>query len=139
MTATFRTFTTQTQAARYEFACHLRILRRRAAEGDGTLKNVATQLRERVVDEWPDDHDAIRTWLASLTAKQLTDLRARVASLPLMGRRGDTGQLNETDGYTLAWDVPRQTKAGTWAVQCPAFDNGGGPEPEWPPTDLTPT
>lgn len=128
---TWRTFPTQAQAARYELAVWLRILRRRAAEGDGTLKNIVTQLRERVVDEWPDDTDSLRTWLGTLTAKQLADLRARLAKLPLMGRRHD-GALNEADGYTLAWAVPRQTKAGEWAVPCPTFDTGGGPEPVWP-------
>ena len=131
MTATYRLFATRVAADRYAFACHLRILRRRAHEGDGTLLNIATRAKERVVDEWPDDHDTIRTWLATLTAAQLRALNDRVARLPLLGRRND-GRINEADGYTTAWDVPRATKDGRWAVQCPPFDTGGVAAPEWP-------
>lgn len=134
MTDTYRIFPTRIGAERYALGCHLRILRRRAAQGDGTLKRIDTWARENVTD-WPDDHEALRTWLASLTAAQLKAVHDRVARLPLMGHR-HTGALNEDDGYTTAWDVPRQTKAGTWAVQCPPFDATGGSEPEWPPPPI---
>jgi hypothetical protein len=136
---TWRTFNTRRNAELYEFACWLRLLRRHAAAGDGTLRNIVTNLRERVVDEWPDDHDSLRTMLQGMTNQELLDLRARVDNLPQMGRRASDNRLNEVDGYTLRWDEPRETAAGTWAVQCPPFDDGGGPEPEWPtPPDLIP-
>lgn len=134
---TYRIFPSRIGAERYAIACHLRILRRRAAQGDGTLRNIVTALRERVVDEWPDDHEALRTWLATLTAKQLTDLRTRIARLPLMGR-DHRGALVEDRGHTTAWDAPRQTKDGRWAVQCPPFDTTGGAAPVWPDPVLTP-
>lgn len=127
---TYRLFPTRVAADRYALACHLRILRRRADQGDGTLRRIDTWAKESVTD-WPDDHEALRTWLASLTAAELRAVRDRVARLPLMGRRHD-GSLNETDGYTLAWDVPRQTRDGRWAVQCPTFDTSGVAAPEWP-------
>lgn len=131
MAGTYRLFATRANAERYALACHLRILRRRAATGDGTLLNVVTRAKERVVDEWPDDHDALRTWLGTLTAAELRALRDRVANLPLLGRRHD-GTLNLADGHTLRWDIPRQTADGRWAVQCPPFDTGGEPSPAWP-------
>lgn len=134
--ATFRIFNTRRNAEIYALACWLRILRRRAAEGDGTLLNIVTRLRERVVDEWPDDHDTIRTTLTSLSNAQLAALVERSERLPLLGRRN--GQLVIDDGHTLRWDIPRQTADGRWAVECPPFDAGGGPEPAWPtPPPLT--
>lgn len=129
-THTYRIFATRLAAERYALACHLRFLRRRAAEGDGTLRRIDTWARENVTD-WPDDHETLRTWLGSLSAAELRAVRDRVARLPLMGRRHD-GRLNETDGYTTGWDVPRQTRDGRWAVECPPFDASGGPAPEWP-------
>lgn len=130
--ATYRLFPTRVAAERYELACWLRILRRRADQGDGTLKRIDTWARENVTD-WPDDHEALRTWLGSLTAAQLRAVRDRVARLPLMGHRHD-GRLNEHDGYTTAWDVPRQTRDGGWAVECPPFDPTGVAAPDPPPT-----
>ena len=134
----WRTFATRINADRYELACWLVVLRRHAAAGDGTLRNVVTQLRERVVDEWPDDLASLRTTMAGLSRTQLDALRARIDNLPQMGRRGHDNTLNELDGYTLRWDVARLTLAGTWAVQCPPFDPGGDPEPEWPPSEMLP-
>ena len=131
---TYRTFATRINADRYELACWLLILRRHAAAGDGTLRNIVTNLRERVVDEWPDSLADLRTTMLGLSRAQLDALRARVDNLPQMGRRASDNRLNEIDGYTTAWDVPRETADGRWAVQCPPFDDGGDPEPEWPPS-----
>lgn len=131
MIDTYRLFATRANAERYALAVWLRILRRRAATGDGTLLNIATRAKERVVDEWPDDHDALRAWLATLTATQLRALRDRLANLPALGR-DHRGRLVEDRGHTLRWDVPRQTADGRWAVQCPPFDTGGEPSPAWP-------
>jgi hypothetical protein len=133
---TWRTFATRRNAEIYALAVWLRILRRRAAEGDGTLLNIVTRLRERVVDEWPDDHETLRTTLTSLTNAQLAALVERSERLPLLGRR--LGQLVIDDGHTLRWDIPRQTADGRWAVQCPDFDPAGGPEPAWPTSPALP-
>lgn len=133
-TMTWRTFTTRINADRYELACWLILLRRRAAEGDGTLLNVATRLREQFAGSWPDDFTSVKATVQAMTRAQLDTFRAKLDRLPVLGRRN--GVIVDTDGFTLRWDVPRLTAAGTWAVQCPPFDNGGGPEPVWPPAPV---
>ena len=127
----FRIFPTRAAAARYELACWLIHLRRRAAQGDGTLTNIVTRAKENVAAEWVDDLPTLRAFVTGLTAQQVVDLRARLDRLPIMGRRN--GQLVTDSGYTLRWAEPRQTAAGTWAVVCPPFDPGGVAEPAWPP------
>lgn len=127
--ATYRIFATKANADRYELACWLIQLRRRAAEGDGTLLNLSTRLRENVTAEWVDDLPSLRTFVTGLTNAQVVALRARLDRLPMLGRRG--GVLVE-DGQTLRWAVPRMTADGRYAVTCPPFDVGGVAEPSWP-------
>ena len=127
----YRIFATQANAARYELACWLIHLRRRAAQGDGTLLNVVTRAKEAVAAEFVDDLPSLRTFVTGLTGAQVVELRARLDRLPLLGTR--SGALVE-DGQTLRWAEPRQTADRRWAVVCPPFDQGGVAEPEWPAT-----
>lgn len=126
---TWELFTTRINAERYALGAWLLALRRRAARGDGTLLNVLTRLRERVVDEWPDSLVELRATLQGMNAPQLQALRDRVDKLPWLGTRN--GSSTEV-GQTLAWAVPRETLAGEWAV--PSYLGGGVPEPAWKPS-----
>jgi hypothetical protein len=58
----------------------------------------------------------------------LADGEAQIVAL---GRRADDGELVTDEGWTTAWDVPRQTADGRWAVQALPGDDGEL-EPEWP-------
>ena len=51
--------------------------------------------------------------------------------LVALGRNAATGEVVTDAGWTTAWDIPRQTADGRWAVQCLPGDDGD-PEPEWP-------
>jgi hypothetical protein len=126
---TWEVFGTRINAERYALAAWLLALRRRAAQGDGTLLNVITRVRERLVDEWPDSLAELRSMMLAMNPSELTALRTRLDRLPWLGTRG--GVLTETDGRTLAWFIPQQTLSGQWAVR--SFLGGGVPEPAWPP------
>lgn len=133
MPGTWRTFQTLHSAQVYEMGCWLRLLRRRAAQGDGTLLNVATRLRENFAGSWPDDSTTIASILSSMSANELASLRSRLDQLPILGRRN--GALVADAGHSVCWAEPRLTLDGLWAVPCPDFDRGGVPEPLWPEVD----
>ena len=132
---TWRVFPTETAARRYALACWLVMLHDRAA--GGTLRRIDTDARTELGDDdrpdWPATLPEARTFLQNLTTEQRATLAERLRRLPLLGRR--LGLIRTDGGYTTAWAIPRLTADGRWAVQCPPFDPGGDPAPEWPKVD----
>jgi hypothetical protein len=130
----WRIFATRRNAEIYALAVWLRRLRQRAAQGDGTLLNVLTRLKERVVDEWPDDDVSLRDALLAMTNQQLIDLGVRLNRLPWLGV--DHQGVSTEVGQSNRWAEVRQTAAGTWAVPAAPWDASGVTEPAWPVTEM---
>jgi hypothetical protein len=122
---TWRAFNTEAEAVEYAVACWVRILRDRAAEGDGTLRDVESGVKVQLVKAWPADLDAI--------ADKIEDpeqLAADLETVPIFGRRD--GRLVVDDGWTVRWAEPRLMVDGRWAVECPPFDPDADVDPVWP-------
>jgi hypothetical protein len=128
---TWRTFTTRRNAELYALGVWLRMLRRRAAAGDGTLLNVITRAKERVINEWADDDATLRSALAAMTAAELTTLATRLTRLPWLGT-DHVGARTES-GPSTRWAEPRQTADAQWAVPAAPWDTQATDvEPTWP-------
>ena len=111
-------------------------MRLRALDGDGTLLNVSSRVRERL-EEFVENIDSLadlRTWLQAKTNQELTVLKDRVRNLPWLGR-DQYGNLVE-HGQTTGWATVSETAAGEWAVPCWKVAD---PPPVWPdPPPLEP-
>lgn len=126
----WRIFATRREAEIYALAVWLRMLRRRAAETDGTLLNVVTRLKERVVDQWADDDATLVDLLTGLTNPQLVALASRIDRLPWLGV--DANGVKTEVGPSTRWAIPQQTADAQWAVVAAPWDLKGIAEPAWP-------
>lgn len=93
----------------YATAAWMMVLRKRAAEGDGTLRNVASGAKESLVTEWPATIAETQAWLHTLQPDQYMRLKERLSNLPLY----------DPDGDRTEWDRPRVASDGRWMVRKP--------------------
>ncbi len=55
----------------------------------------------------------------SLTPEQAVEQDAQNRFYPIFGVNAASGQKDATDGYTVAWAVPRETIQGKWVFEKP--------------------
>ncbi len=124
---TYRIFTTRRNAEIYANAAWALSVRRRAIiEGDGTMLNVVSRLRETI--DWPDSLADLQTTLLAMTNEQLLTWRTRLQRLAWLGRRN--GATDDAEGFSTAWAEVRVTRDGRFAVL--SWAGGDSPEPLWP-------
>lgn len=97
------------KAELYATAAWMMVLRQRAEQNGGALRNVATGGNEGITTEWPSTIEAARDWLHTLDPEQFARFKERLGNLPLYDPEGDRTE----------WDRPRVARDGRWMVRKP--------------------